>query len=227
MKSKSEPFENHIAVWSILLPDHHENTDMCRALLNAEETARAEKFHKPADARNFVLSRALLRRVLADCLDSHPAAIRFMRNKQGKPFLKDRELEFNVSHSRDRLLIAVSAGRAVGIDIEFRREGINMDSIVRRWFAPAEQQAFQTSENKIEVFFDVWSKKEAYVKALGEGIYKDLNTFAVPIGGNPGSPLIGNDAGWFFQGLEIDPDYASAVVSQTPAVPVEIRDFQL
>jgi 4'-phosphopantetheinyl transferase len=149
--------------------------------------------------------------------------LRFNRNAQGKPFLEDGELDFNVSHSRDRLLIAVTAGRAVGVDIEFRRDGLNMKSIAKRWFAPEEQTFLKSIENPADGFFEVWAKKEAYVKALGVGIYKDLNTFAVPVGENPFSPNIGSDGRWFFQTLEIDPLYTAAVVSEAPAVPVNLR----
>jgi 4'-phosphopantetheinyl transferase len=100
-----------------------------------------------------------------------------------------------------------------------------MVSIAKRWFAPDEQTFFQTSENPERDFFDIWAKKEAYVKALGLGIYKDLNTFAVPVGGKPSFPMIGNDGLWFFQTLEIDSAYAAAVVSEAPPVPVHLRIF--
>jgi len=225
MKNNMETFKQSIEVWNIHLPDHHKDTNLCRSLLAGEELERAAKFIKPSDAEGFILSRGLLRRILADCLDSEPSTLRFSRNAQGKPFLEDGGLEFNVSHSRDRLLIAVTAGRAVGVDIEFRRNGLNMESIAKRWFAPEEQEFFQALENQADGFFEIWAKKEAYVKALGAGIYKDLNTFSVPVGEKPFSPNIGSDEQWFFQTLEIDSGYAAAVVSEAPPVPVNLRGF--
>lgn len=217
-----ETLKKSIKVWNIHLPDHLGDTSFYRSLLTGEELARAAKFLKPADADGFILGRGLLRRILADCLNAEPAELRFNRNAQGKPFLEDGKLDFNVSHSRDRLLIAVTAGRAVGIDIEFRRGGLNMASIAKRWFAPAEQEFFQTLGKPEEGFFEIWAKKEAYVKALGIGIYKDLNTFAVPLGEKPFFPNIGKNGQWFFQTLEIDPDYAAAIVSEAPPVPVNL-----
>ncbi|NOU36129.1 MAG: 4'-phosphopantetheinyl transferase superfamily protein [Kiritimatiellaceae bacterium] len=225
MKTKVEPFKRSIEVWNIHLSDHRGDVDLCRDLLTGEELGRAAKFLKPADAEGFILGRGLLRRVLADCLNREPSALRFNRNAQGKPFLEGRELEFNVSHSRDRLLIAVTAGRAVGVDIEFRRDGLNMKSIAKRWFSPEEQTFFQRLENPADGFFEIWAKKEAYVKALGVGIYKDLNTFAVPLGEPPFFPILGSDKQWFFQTLEIDSGYAAAVVSEAPPVPVTLRNF--
>ena len=246
MKNNVESFKQSIDVWNIHLPDHHQDTALCRTLLNSEELERAAKFLKPADAESFILCRGLLRRILADYLGAEPSSLRFNRNAQGKPFLEDGGLEFNVSHSRDRLLIAVTAGRAVGVDIEFRRKGLNMAAIAKRWFAPDEQTFFQGLEKPEEGFFEIWAKKEAYVKALGIGIYKELNTFAVPLGGKPFFPTLGpersergsaayavgqrpkgeaTDGQWFFQTLEIDSDYAAAVVSEAPPVPVNLRIF--
>lgn len=239
MKKKLETLKNRIDVWNIRLPDHRDDLHICHAFMNGEELARAAKFIKPADAKSFILCRGLLRRILADCLDADPSSLCFSRNEQGKPFLENSELEFNVSHSRDRLLVAVTAGRSVGVDIEFRRSGLRMESIAKRWFSPEEQTFFQSLENPEKGFFEIWAKKEAYVKALGLGIYKELNTFAVPLGGTPGFPdacgaegAIGtDDAGdgtaskWFFQTLEVDSSYAAAVVSEAPPVPVHLRTF--
>jgi 4'-phosphopantetheinyl transferase len=139
--------------------------------------------------------------------------------------LEDGRLEFNVSHSRDRLLVAVTAGRAVGIDIEFRRTKLTMESIAKRWFAPEEQTFFRTLEDPATGFFEIWAKKEAYVKAMGVGIYKDLNTFAVPLGERRFSPILDKAGQWFFQTLEIDSGYAAAVVSEAPVITVNLRTF--
>ena len=144
MKNNMENLKTSIEVWNIHLPDHHGDTPLCRSLLTGEELASAAKFRRPADAEVFILCSGLLRRILADCLSTDPSELRFNRNAQGKPFLEDGKLDFNVSHSRDRLLIAVTAGRAVGVDIEFRRGGLNMESIAKRWFAPEEQEFFQS-----------------------------------------------------------------------------------
>ncbi|MEI8206982.1 MAG: 4'-phosphopantetheinyl transferase superfamily protein [Kiritimatiellales bacterium] len=217
-----EILKKSIRIWNIHLPDHHGGTPLYRSLLTDEELARAVKFRKPADEEVFILCRGLLRRILADCLNAAPSELRFNRNAQGKPFLENGKLDFNVSHSRDRLLIAVTVGRAVGVDIEFRRSGLNMKSIAKRWFAPEEQEFFRTLEKPEEGFFEIWAKKEAYVKALGIGIYKDLTTFAVPLGERPFFPNIGKNGQWFFQTLEIDPSYAAAVVSEAPPVPVSL-----
>ena len=242
MKNKQDSIRDSIDLWSIHLPDHTDEIESCRALLTDEELERASNFFKPSDAERFILCRGLLRQILGEVLSTDPAALTFERNEHGKPFLTGAKqafqpaqcqkrafqpaqprTEFNLSHSRDRLLIAVTTGRALGIDIEFRRSGINMNAIADRWFAPEEREFFQGLEKPEIGFFDIWAKKEAYVKALGMGIFKELHSFAVPLDGEPGFPMIGKTDDWFFQPLEIDPAYAAALVSEAPAVPIHLQ----
>lgn len=225
MKNKLESICDAVDVWDLFLPDLRGEVDPCLTLLTEEEKERAAKFIKPPDANRFILSRGLQRRILADYLETDPNTLEFNRNENGKPFLKGSDLQFNVSHSHDRLLIAVTTGRLIGVDIEFRRTGVQMDSIAERWFSPAELTFFQGSENPQRVFFELWSKKEAYVKALGLGIFHELNSFTVPLAGDATLPTLGKNRDWFFQTLEIDPAYAAAIVFEAPAVPVKRRSF--
>jgi len=225
MKNKLEPIQSSIDVWSILLPEFRHELDVCGGLLTADEQKRAGKFIKEEDADRFILCRGLRRRILAGYLNQAPADLCFDHNENGKPFLEGRELNFNVSHSRDRMLIAVTAGRAVGVDIEFRRDGVPMESIAERWFAPEEREFLQGLKNPRTAFFDIWAKKEAYVKALGQGIFRELNSFSVPLDNTPEVPTLGENREWFFQPLEIDPVYAAAIVSEAPPVPVQLRSF--
>ncbi|MBM4152363.1 MAG: 4'-phosphopantetheinyl transferase superfamily protein [Kiritimatiellaceae bacterium] len=212
-----------IAVWSINLPDHQEQTPTYLDGLSQDERQRAEKFLKPADANRFILCRGLLRQILADYLNCHPSTLKFERTEQGKPFLRSQELDFNISHSCDRLLIAVTSGSAVGIDIEFKRENMNITGIAKRWFSGPEQAFLQTLSQPVDGFFEIWAKKEAYSKAVGCGIYNELSRFSVPLGEPPGSPILGSDGQWFFQSLTIDSAYAAAVVSVAPPVPVNVH----
>jgi 4'-phosphopantetheinyl transferase len=239
MKNKLKSIQSSIDVWNILLPDVFGELDACTEILTIPEQKRAKRFIKKKDAQQFILCRGLRRKILADYLDQAPQRLHFSQNKNGKPFLEDCELNFNVSHSRNRLLIAVTSGRAVGVDIEFRRDDVQMDAIAQRWFAPEEQAFFQGLENPQIGFFDIWAKKEAYVKARGQGIFHKLNSFSVPLDTTSDVPTIGqkmklarNDSReaeksgeWFFQTLEIDPAYAAAIVSEAPPVPVQFQKF--
>ncbi|QHI70308.1 4'-phosphopantetheinyl transferase family protein [Tichowtungia aerotolerans] len=203
---------NSITLWSLRIPEHRDQVPACRDILTSSEHERAARFINAADQERYILCRGMLRRTLSEMLSRDPAAIVFNRNALGKPYLPNRELEFNVSHSRDRLLIAIAADRAVGVDIEFRRDGVPMTAIAKRWFAPAEKEFFQGLEDPQTGFFDIWALKEAYVKARGEGIFRELRSFCVPLPYRSGIPAADTDANWGFQSLEIDPHYSAALV---------------
>lgn len=185
------------------------------ALLSLREIARAERLIKPQAQQDYRLARGLLRLVLARYVETAPQNIFFERNEHGKPYITDSPLNFNISHSRDRLLIAVSVGRELGVDIEFRKKNFDSTAIVKRWFSVEERAAIEKGSD----FFDIWAKKEAYVKALGVGIYKNFHTFTVPF------PRVGNMDGWSFQALEIDTDYAAALVYPAPEIPICLCGF--
>ena len=218
-----EWFAQSIELWSLYLPDHRAGIAFCRNLLTGQELERAAKFIHPSAGNQFILCRGLVRQVLANCLQTDPASLRFRHNAQGKPFLENGELEFNISHSRDRLLVAVTTGRAIGADIEFRRNRLHMDAIAQRCFSPEEQAYVQSLETPARGFFELWTKKEAYVKALGIGIFQNLPRLTVPIGEEPYAPVSGHDPRWFFQRVNIAPDYAAAIVSEAPAVPLPLH----
>jgi 4'-phosphopantetheinyl transferase len=213
MKCFMKDFDRPIELWSFFLPHLRDRLPDCRRVLSRAERERADSFRRSADAECSVLSRGLLRKILAEALNRDPAQLEFVRNDQGKPFLKDSGgLEFNVSHSRDRLLIAVTHGRAVGVDIEYRRSGVHRSAIAERWFSSEERSFFKNAKHPERVFFDIWSKKEACVKALGTGIFKELSSFTVPYKSAGGRPVFSDDKAWVFQSLEIDPAYAAALV---------------
>lgn len=223
MKEVRDNLKTAIDVWSIYLPDHRSSISLYRSFLSSDETGRSGKFIRPADAEKFILCRGILRRILAETLNTVPERLRFSRSEQGKPFLESSGLEFNVSHSRERLLIAVTSGRTVGIDIEFQRRGPDLKAIAERWFSPAEQQFFASQQNPEAAFFEIWSKKEAYVKARGTGMFKEMSLFTVPLGVIPFSSTDGSGGDWIFQTLDIDPGYAAALVFAAPPVSVHLK----
>ena len=216
-------FSQSICVWNIFLPAVRIAPDDCRRLLSAGELERAGRFKNAGDANRFILGRGLLRTILGDGLNTAPAEIVLTTSPQGKPLLAGGELSFNVSHSRDRMLIAVTAERTVGIDIEFRRDNLSMKEIAERWFASAERDFFTHSKTPADCFFELWAKKEAYAKARGTGIFQELRNFSVPTGEAPFSPAVCAAGKWFFQLLDIDPAYAAAVVSEAPVMPIIIK----
>jgi 4'-phosphopantetheinyl transferase len=217
---KLQSIQDQIAIWSLFLPEHRTEIEACHASLSPDEQERADQFTRPQDATQFTLSRGILRRILANLLEAPANEITFQRNENGKPFLPGHPLEFNVSHSQDRLLIAITSGRSVGIDIERRREKVRMTAITNRWFSTGEQTFLENQTDPTTHFFNIWAQKEAYVKARGVSIYHDLKEFSVPLANPSGPSAEPMDSNWVFRMLDIDPLYAAAVVYQAPAVPL-------
>jgi len=152
-------------------------------ILNGEERARAARFHFERDRHRFIAGRTALRRILATYLNRTPADLVFTVGPHGKPALENLWLEFNLSHSGGCGLLAVTRGRRVGVDVERVRADFAGEDIARRFFAPAEVEALAASapDQYATGFFRCWTRKEAYVKARGDGLSLALDRFEVPL----------------------------------------------
>ena len=142
-------------------------------LLSADERARAERFVFDVHRRRFVACRAALRRLLADRLGVAPRELRFEYGPVGKPSLgAGAGLRFNVSHSDRYAVLALAQGAELGVDIERVRPLRDMDLVADRVFSAAERAGLNAvpADRKAEAFFAGWTRKEAYIKARGEGI---------------------------------------------------------
>ena len=153
-----------------------------RALLADEENARADRLLLPRVRERFIFARAILRRLLAGYLHVDPAKLVFRYTAQGKPYLGDgAALCFNLSHSKDVAVIAIARRREIGIDIEATTRDVEFEGVARKVFSPNENArlARVTPELRRAAFFRIWTRKEAYVKARGEGLNYSLRSFSV------------------------------------------------
>ena len=190
--------------------------------LSPEEAERAERFYFERDRKRFVAGRGILRALLGRYVGVSPEAIRFQYGPQGKPSLAagcgDGTLAFNLSHSHDLALYAFARRRAVGVDAERLRPLPDAGAMARRFFSPREVAALEAAPagRREAVFLEIWTRKEAYIKALGEGLSRPLRGFSVAMG-NERAPLLhveGDEAEaerWRLQPLFPDPAYAAAV----------------
>jgi 4'-phosphopantetheinyl transferase len=197
----------------------------CRPLLSADEGERASRFHFERDRRRFTASRALLRIVLGAYLHSAPESLRFRYSDQGKPALDGEHLKgglmFNVSHSGGVALFAITRGREIGVDVERVRRSSDLEAIARRFFSACEQMqlAALEPEQRGEAFFRCWTRKEAYIKARGEGLSMPLDQFDVSIGVGDQNALLATRPDpaeahrWSVRDVPTDPDYAAAVAA--------------
>ncbi len=149
-------------------------------LLDADERARADRFREEHHRRAFVAAHAAMRIALGRCLQVPPVEIRYNYGPRGKPEIAAPQstLRFNLSHAGDRALLAVTSGRAVGVDIERERDLEALD-LARRFFSTAEQSALTSMppDARLGAFFRCWTRKESFIKASGEGLSRSLAGF--------------------------------------------------
>lgn len=168
-------------------------TTAALGLVNEEELRRSERFRFEADRRRYLVSRAALRRLLATYLAADPRELRFALGSHGKPALAPSaagsEMRFNLSHSGNVVLLAFAVGVEVGVDVEVCRGEIEAGDIAHRFFS-VDEVAFLKAlpgSQRTEGFFDLWTRKEACVKALGAGLSLDLKSFSVVEGSEDGA----------------------------------------
>ncbi len=183
---------DEVHVWRITLRQPVSLTRRLAQFLNAEESARASRFHFPEHRERFIVGRSVFKIILGAYLNEDGANINFKYSDYGKPLLAGRhagsELSFNLAHSNDVAVYAITLSRRIGIDIEYVRPDLADDRIAERFFAPAEVAVIRAlpPENRTEAFFNCWTRKEAYIKARGEGMSLPLDSFTVSL--KPGEP---------------------------------------
>ena len=191
--------------------------------LTADECQRAERYIFERDRAHFVVARGLLRVLLGRYLRQEPQSLRFTYGPHGKPALATNTgggaLCFNVSHSHGLALYAVTRGRELGVDVESIRPEVVQEKIAEHFFSPHEVAVLRALPTPLQAtaFFACWTRKEAYIKATGDGLALPLNQFDVSLA--PGEPaaLLGTAwdpkeaARWALQDLAPAPGYRAAV----------------
>lgn len=194
------------------------------ALLSDEEQQRASRFVFDHDRRRFVAARARLRQLLAARLNVRPESVELVYGAHGKPTLArhfaDPDLRFNVSHCEDIAVYAFARGREIGIDVETVRVIRDAADVAARFFSRLENEAYLALDpgNRPLGFFTCWTRKEAFIKAIGEGLSHPLDEFDVSLAPDEPARLlrIGSTpwdrCGWRMEGFSPAPGFVAAVV---------------
>lgn len=215
---------DEVHVWRASLDGPEARAGELLAVLDPEERKRAERFRFRKDGERFVVARGTLRTLLGLYLDKRPSEVSLSYGSYGKPALGHESgahpVRFNLSHSNALSLYAFAVGREVGIDVEYVRAGLASEEISERFFSAGEVAALRALDPgfKTEAFFNCWTRKEAYIKARGEGLSHPLHRFAVSM--VPGEPaaLLSADGDseevsrWSLRELKPAPGYAAALV---------------
>jgi 4'-phosphopantetheinyl transferase len=167
-------------IWQLNLDE----VDDDPALLGTAESDRAARFVRPDDARRYVQAHCALRRILGDAVGVAPDRLEFLSTVAGKPELSPPStLDFSLSHSGPRALIAISDKRRVGVDIEVRRDMDDLVGVARSVMSVSELEAFERTGPELmrDAFFDLWTRKEALLKAAGYGFLQDPRTVDIDV----------------------------------------------
>jgi 4'-phosphopantetheinyl transferase len=201
-------------------------------VLDEEERRRAERFRFERDRRRYVASHTALRWYLAGCLGGDPRELRLEAGPRGKPFVAaatGRGLEFNMSHTDGLAVLLVAPGRPVGVDVERVRAVPDAMEIAERHFCRAEVEQLRavSRPHQAEAFFHCWTRKEAFIKAVGEGLEYPLDSFEVSL--RPGEPgrlvrlgaLSGDRSGFQLVDLPAPKGYVAAGVARDTEIAIE------
>ena len=209
-----------VHLWQRRLHASGGEVSACYKLLSSEEQERARRFLVERARNEFVLTRGTLRSLLGRYLGSTPQEVRFRYAVRGKPALEDGSaLSFNVSHTDGLALMAFVKRRAIGVDVENLDRNIESERLAERFFSERERQALRPlrGDELQAAFFRCWTRKEAYIKAKGEGLSLPLHQFDVSIAeGDQAALLVTRPdpeeaARWTVRDVPFGPGYAAAV----------------
>lgn len=198
----------------------------CWKLLTREERARAERTREGWAREEFVVGRGCLRALLGAVLGRPGSEVAIGVGTHGKPWVEG--VSFNVAHSRGEVLIALSGEGAVGVDVEWLDPGIEAMEIAQGAFAPGEVAAIAAADDRVGAFYRCWTRKEAVVKAHGQGLTLDLKGFVIETEG-PGEcevklPAVGGT--YFVRGLGMRSGYVGALAVENGDQTVDMHKFQ-
>ncbi len=213
---------DEVHVWLATLDDY--DADSLKVLLADNELARAARFHFDKDKHHFIVARGWLRKLLAVYLGVSAGELRFFYAEKGKPALEEsqrRLLNFNLAHSHGMAIYAFAHNREVGVDLEFIREDLADEKIAERFFSQSEIEVLRKlpAELRKQAFFDCWTRKEAYIKARGDGLSMPLHEFDVSLAPDEAAALLRNHkepgevTRWSMQSVAVPAGYVAALAA--------------
>ena len=217
-----------LVVWIARVPEFREELPALESLLDPREVERAGRFRFPEDRTRFVVGRGLLRHALRRYAPQIPATLEIAYSNLGRPFIpaEHEAPRFSISHTRDLVTLAFADVAQVGVDVEFIQAPVDLLDLAERILSEDDFRTFQTFppvERQL-AFFRAWTRKEAYLKARGEGIGTGLQDVSVSFAAEAASPV--NDrrdessASWRLHMLPVPDDYMSCVACDEAARPV-------
>ena len=230
MKERPDIGLKEVHLWNICLDQTGPSIDDFASILSEEEYNRANSYISETIRRRYIVSHGFLRIILGAYLNQDPSEVRIVSGPYGKPCLEEGQetIQFSMSHSEEQALFAFAQKSRIGIDLEKIREIPNMEQIVKRYFSERENdEFFQLSPRDRPIgFFNGWTRKEAFVKAIGRGMTFPLRKIEVSLSPNVRAELLNAEGypesmlGWSLHHLEPASGYLAALA-------VEGQNFEI
>lgn len=191
-ENREQLAQNEVHIWRVHLVATETKSHSFRNTLSPDELQRADRFHFERDRSRFIIAHAAMREILGSYVNAAPESVAFSYGAKGKPELSlkfaQSAIRFNLSHSRECALLAVAKDLALGVDVEFINPEFTTNEIGARYFSAQEVSILLglSPAERTDAFFSCWTRKEAYIKAIGEGFSVSLDSFDVAFG--PGVP---------------------------------------
>jgi 4'-phosphopantetheinyl transferase len=229
--------KDQVHVWRVPLSQNPARICELRKVLSPDEQARANRFHFEKDQIQFIEARAPLRLLLSQYLNANPAELTFSFGEQGKPALANghtnNELRFNLSRRDGLALIAITCGREIGVDVELVRIDLPLFEMAEVSFSERELTTLRSLPHNLQTegFYNCWTRKEAYIKARGEGFSFPLKQFDVSLAPGERAKLIevrGDSSEvnrWVLHDLTVRPGYVAALALEGPEANITCHDW--
>ena len=206
--------QNTIHVWRIAVSETQLPKSKFKTILSQPELAKAEKFNRSKDRLQFITAKSFLKILLARYINTTPEQVQFSEELNGKPILQMEfpvSIEFNLSHAMEMILIALSHSK-VGIDVEYIDRHLDFKQLIPHIFSTPECHFLGDSNNMINDFYSLWTRKEALVKATGLGISEQLTS--IPCLGGPhqvSANIIGSTKDWKVETVKMEGGYLASI----------------
>jgi 4'-phosphopantetheinyl transferase len=233
--------ENFVVhVWRVFLPELEPYKGQLESVISDEERAWAQRFRLPDIRSSFILRRGFLRTLIQNYTEIRADRVEFCHSAWGKPeLLGSKEvgcLQFNTAHSRDSMILAFGKDLSVGVDLEYVDKNYPVIKVATRFFTPQESATLREAESHrlVSLFFEIWVRKEAFLKAIGRGLSLPLDSFEVPL--NTGcacaeeppirSATMEKDGNlWFFSDITFSTLHKACLATSPPPSAIRIFDW--
>jgi len=219
-----EHLTGHIVVWMARISQAQDSLPDLDPCLDPRDRERAARFRFPEDRARFALGRGLLRICLGEYLRQKPETVELSYTDRDRPVLAHAEtIQFSISHTHDLVAVALTADACIGIDLEYVKSTADLPELAERILSTRDLKVFQTlsPDEALSAFFRVWTRKEAYLKATGEGITEALQQISVSMGPEEISSVIDDRdistaQDWRLLGLPVPAGYMGHVACNQP-----------